>query len=354
MRALIWQWGRRGAGPRIALEFAEALRATGSASVVLSLSRQSEIMLDGRTPDCDLPIDTYSGVAGVPQALLRAPALSRRVERLARDAQVDVALCGMPAMLDFVMDHALRRAGVPFAVVVHDATPHSGDGLPFQHSLQQRLIRHASALIAPSKYVGQMLRNQPEARGKEITVIPLPPLRYGCAAPPRSHGGMMRLLFFGRLLPYKGLDLLASALRKLPSDSVPVTRIVGQGHETSALATLRAIPNVTVENRWVPEQEVEHIINWSDALVLPYKEASQSGAIAVALACGRPCIVTCVGGLPEQVRNGVDGLIVDPTPEALAGAIHRLSLQPIIPPIPIRRDGNALLEVLRDISSSKQ
>ena len=65
------------------------------------------------------------------------------------------------------------------------------------------------------------------------------------------------MLCFGRLLAYKGLDLLAEALRLLGSRQDMEVRVVGQGPESTALATLRALPGVTVENRWVPEGEMD-------------------------------------------------------------------------------------------------
>ena len=54
----------------------------------------------------------------------------------------------MPAALDPVMAWALRRAGIPFAVIVHDADKHPGDGLPLQMLLQRHVVRQADALVA--------------------------------------------------------------------------------------------------------------------------------------------------------------------------------------------------------------
>ncbi|MFQ3623848.1 MAG: hypothetical protein SNJ73_09910, partial [Acetobacteraceae bacterium] len=80
MRCLVWQWGRRGSPPRLAADFADALRGAG-ATVALSLSRQAEIMRGPEAPACDLPVSTYDGLRGVPGAALRAPLLAHRIAR---------------------------------------------------------------------------------------------------------------------------------------------------------------------------------------------------------------------------------------------------------------------------------
>jgi glycosyltransferase involved in cell wall biosynthesis len=135
------------------------------------------------------------------------------------------------------------------------------------------------------------------------------------------------LLCFGRLLPYKGLDLLAEALALL-SDEIEV-RVVGLGPETGALNALRACPGVIVENRWVPETEIGALLGWSDALILPYREASQSGVAAAAVAAGRPVIATRVGGLREQLSTAPHAVLCEPDAASLACAIRQWLEAPI-------------------------
>jgi glycosyltransferase involved in cell wall biosynthesis len=146
--------------------------------------------------------------------------------------------------------------------------------------------------------------------------------------PPRAHGGKLRLLSFGRLLPYKGLDLLAEALRVLGPRPDMEVRVVGNGPESPVLDALRAIPNVTVENHWVPEAEVGRIIAWADALVLSHREASQSGAAAAAIAAGRWVVATRVGGLTEQLRDQPLARLCDPTADSLARELRLLAERP--------------------------
>jgi glycosyltransferase involved in cell wall biosynthesis len=101
-------------------------------------------------------------------------------------------------------------------------------------------------------------------------------------------------------------------------------RIVGSGPESPALAALRGMQGVTVENRWVAEHEIGAIIAWSDALVLPYREASQSGAAAAAIAAGRFVVATRVGGLIEQLQDQSLAMLSAPDAPSLAATIQAL------------------------------
>jgi glycosyltransferase involved in cell wall biosynthesis len=142
--------------------------------------------------------------------------------------------------------------------------------------------------------------------------------------PPFAHGGAVRLLCFGRLLPYKGLDLLASAMRQLGTQAEWELRVVGSGPESAELSSLRALPGVTVENHWVPEDEIGALIAWADVLVLPYREASQSGIAPAALAAGRFVVSTRVGGLIEQLGNEDLATLCEPDAASLAAVLREL------------------------------
>ncbi len=321
----MWQWGRRGAGPRYALELARALRCVPGATVSLSLSTGAEIMQAG-LPDCDLPVQTYAGLAGWARRMVSipvdAPALARRL----RPLQLDGAICAMPAPLDLLMASALRRVGVPYVVAVHDATLHPGDILPMQAVLQRRLLRRAAALVGLSGHVADQLDSI--APGRPVFRARLSPLDYGRPAdPPMAHGGTLRLLSFGRLLPYKGLDLLAAAMSLIPPGQVEM-RVVGTGPESPELDALRRLQGVAVENRWVPENEVGELLAWADALVLSHREASQSGVAAAAVAAGRWIVSTRVGGLAEQLARSPQARLCDLDAADLARAINSLVTNP--------------------------
>ena len=77
---------------------------------------------------------------------------------------------------------------------------------------------------------------------------------------------------------------------------------------------------------WKSDRELIAHLDWADAAVLPYVEASQSGVAPMSFKRGRPVIATPVGGLPEQIRHGETGLLTEAvSPEAIAASIKRLA-----------------------------
>jgi len=326
MNVLVWQWGRRGGGPRIAVEVAEAMNLLPGVRGLLSLSDRAEVMTGPSPPACDLPVAPYGGMAGFLWRLALAPVTIPWLVRRLRALRPDLAVCAMAGPLDLLILAALRLRRIPLAVIVHDADPHPGDILPVMVRLQRLIVRQADLIVTLSVHVADRLRAQGLiGPGAKLAVIPHPPRHFGPPPPPPfAHGGNMRLLFFGRLLPYKGLDLLAEALRLTAAPSRLDVRIVGSGPESPALAALRDMPGVTVENRWVAEHEIGAIIAWSDALVLPYREASQSGAAAAAIAARRFVVATRVGGLIEQMQGHELARLCAPDAQSLAAAFQSL------------------------------
>lgn len=333
MRLLVWQWGRRGAGPRFAVELARGLGTVPGVTALLSLSSQSEILEQPDAPHCDLPVPTYRGMTDL---LARLPALPFQVAGLARQLaalRLDGAICAMPAPLDILMSSALRRTGVKFAVVVHDADLHPGERYAVQMVLQRRLVARAGAVVALSSHVAGRLREQRLVDGKPLILSRHPPMSFGQPPPPPgAHGGKLRLLCFGRLLPYKGLDLLAEALALPGPRPDMAVRVVGHGPPSPVLDQLARLPGVTVENRWVPEGEVAALLGWADAVVLPYREASQSGVAAAAIAAGRWVVATRVGGMAEQLARTKLARLCEPTAASLAAALSALPSGDAEPP----------------------
>ncbi len=329
MKVLVWHWGRFGAGPRFAAELAAGLNRLPATSALLSLSAQAELLRGTAPPACALPFPTYCGLPGLFGRLAAAHWLVGRLTRRIAALGPEAAICAMPAPLDLMMASALSRLRIPFAVVIHDAETHPGDGLPLQMLIQRRLARRAAVLVALSPHVAARIA----ALGPPVLLASHPPFDFGPVPPARAHDGPLHLLFFGRLLEYKGLDLLAAALARLPPGLV-TTRVVGRGPASPTLASLAALECVTVENRWVPEEEIAALLGWADAVVLPYREASQSGVAAGALAAGRFVVATRVGGLEAQLGAEKLARLTPPDPAALADCLARLACEPLPPPAP--------------------
>ena len=346
MRVLVWQWGRRGAMPRIAAELAAGFSALPDTEALLSLSTGAELLRLDAAPVNDLPVATYQGLPGCLLRLAMLPILLVRLWRALRRLAPDLAICVDPGPLDPAMALALRLCRVRFLLIVHERTAHPGDERVGRGVLAWVMRSLASGLVTLSSHVAHQIATSHPTR--PILCASLPRLSLGPPGPPpRAHGGRLRLLFFGRLRPYKGLGLLAETLPRIAEACRYDMRVVGQGPETAELAGLRSLPHVTLENRWVAEGEIARLLAWADALVLPYLDASQSGVAACALAAGRFVVATDVGGLREQL--GGEGLarLCPPTSTALAAALESLVTDPPCPQSARHQDWRDLAALLR-------
>ena len=332
LKILVWHWGRRGAGPIFAARLAAAFGTLDGCTAALSLPAGAEILAEPDAPDCAWREPTYRTPIGYAGQLLAGPIAARRIDRNLAALNPDIAICAMPALLDRRMTAGLRRRKTPYAVIVHDAAGHPGEALSFWLLGQHRLLRNAIGLFPLSGHVETMLRQQ--NLPTTIQKLRLPPFSFGPPPPPPlAHRGKPRLLCFGRLLPYKGLDLLADALASFGPNQPYDVRICGDGPKSLELGRLQAMPNVSVEHRWIPEAELPALIAWADAIILPYREASQSGVAAAAIAQGRYILATNVGGLPEQLKDVPGAKLCAPTAQAIAATLPTLFETPAAPPL---------------------
>jgi glycosyltransferase involved in cell wall biosynthesis len=323
MRILLWYWGRRGGGAHFTLCLARAL-AGQSDGLALSVSRQGDLIDAFRAlPVPRQEVDTYVNLIGFATGFLRVRALTRNLVAFAQQQQADVVVSAMTHLWTPLVTPALARAGIAYVPVVHDSAPHPGDSDSFWEWRMRRELAATRGAVALSDAVAASIA----ARRPGLPVIRLP---LGALAPSGTAGaaGVAKtsdLLFFGRIRAYTGLDLLRDAWRLVVQARPGATlRIVGEGDADRVAPGLRALPGVTIEERWVGDDDMAPLIASARAMVFPYREASQSGVVPLALALGVPAVATDVGALAEQVRDGVSGLIVPPEAGALAGALLRV------------------------------
>ena len=134
------------------------------------------------------------------------------------------------------------------------------------------------------------------------------------------------VLFLGLLRPYKGLDLLAEAWPQV-LDAHPEARLLVVGKVLDAavrpeLDRLRALPRVTIVDRYVSVAQMLDSYAVAQVVVFPYRRISQSGALMTAAGVGRPSVITPLDGLVEQVRRLTSAVVAtDVTGPALAQAL---------------------------------
>jgi glycosyltransferase involved in cell wall biosynthesis len=145
----------------------------------------------------------------------------------------------------------------------------------------------------------------------------------------RSTDKPLRLLFFGRILAYKGLPLLIEAVEMLRAEGIAVELgVAGLGNIGPDRRRLEAL-GAEVINRWIADDEIPPLLARYDAIALSHVEASQSGVAAAAFGSCMPVIGMPVAGIAEQVADGRTGVMAHrPSARSFADAIHRLAIDP--------------------------
>ena len=135
-------------------------------------------------------------------------------------------------------------------------------------------------------------------------------------------------LFFGLIRDYKGLDLLLKAWAKWMPDGRKLL-IAGEFYASrekyiSLIEELGLQDRVVLHDRFIADEDVKYYFSAADALVLPYRTATQSGVTQIAYNFSLPMIVTRVGGLPEIVPDGRVGLVCEADAESIKEALQAL------------------------------
>lgn len=231
------------------------------------------------------------------------------------------------------------RTRYPVAATLHDVAAHPGEEkhrnwrmeFLIHRVLMPRARRKNYQFILHGEKLRRDFLEDWGAAEDAVHVVPHGILA-GFAGPGESlegHGvGEPRgpVLFFGRMMPYKGLNVFTKALPAV-LEAVPDAQFVMAGRGPSldeVRDQLAAYPQVEIRDEYIQSAEVAHLYRNACVNLAPYNEASQSGVVAAGYAFGVPAIATRVGALPEVVVDGDNGLLVDPEdPDALAAALIR-------------------------------
>ena len=233
----------------------------------------------------------------------------------------------------------LRLAGIPTVYSAHDLEPRQRRWFPAW--VLRLLFRLPDRLVAHSRSVAERLTRVYGVAPERVHVVPhgsyafLAQRRPDAAddASPVTPADQVgpTALFFGFILPQKGLDDLIAAFRTVV-DAIPQARLVIAGEASGGFEPYRRqIRELDLEDSvecrvgYVPVDAMADCFAACRIVVLPYRSSSQSGVLPAAFGAGRAVVVTDCPGLTEFVRPDRTGLVVPVGDRrALAGAITRL------------------------------
>jgi D-inositol-3-phosphate glycosyltransferase len=211
----------------------------------------------------------------------------------------------------------------------------------FTLRVQYRLADH---LFVHTEKMKQELIDEFGTQAGRISVIPLginnfAPQTNLTSAEAKRRLGIRKdekaILFFGRITPYKGLEILVEAFQKgLPPADNYRLMIAGRPEEATeggywlpireALRADVQKGRVLLRAEHIPDAETEFYFKAADVLVLPYRDIYQSGILFLGYSFGLPALAANVGSLKEEMVEGRTGFLFQPEdPADLAAAIEK-------------------------------
>jgi glycosyltransferase involved in cell wall biosynthesis len=326
-----------------------ALEASCEISVVAPVARRPPPWRDAQPVPAH---EIHDGVALAHPRYLAVPGLHwlsgltyylgvRRALRELRERRgffVLHAHCGYPDAVGAAL--AARAAGVPLVVTVHGSDINVEAGRRLLRPQIRWALRTAARVVAVSRALQDRVSALTGAAPGRLACIPcagfspeifrpLPPAERAGLRERLGFGPGERLaVFVGHLFPVKAVDVLlrAWALRtRSPGASPARLVLIGEGGERARLERLAREEGIEAHVTFagpLPQPVVAGWIAASDLLCLSSHSEGSPNVVVEALASGVPVVATRVGGVPDLVADGVNGLLVPPAdPPALARAI---------------------------------
>lgn len=201
----------------------------------------------------------------------------------------------------------------PLIVTTHEVIPHPGDSVIVAKLTTLAKKRFATINFVHSNSIKEDLMRV-GFNETNIKVVPHGDYSFLVKYANKNQAEEKNtILFFGRILDYKGLEYLIKGESLLSRDLTDFKIIIaGDGDLSKYQKMIKNKDNFEILNKFIPDEEIPILFQRSSVVVLPYIEASQSGIIPIAYAFRKPVVVTNVGNLSDVVIDGVTGYIVPP------------------------------------------
>jgi alpha-maltose-1-phosphate synthase len=238
-----------------------------------------------------------------------------------------------PDIILFTDFHIILLPLIPFfksyniVTTIHDTSLHPGSD-----TLVNRFLLFVYLHLGKKLFVhGEILRKNLIKIGIEeskIKIIPHGDYSFFLDYDQHEIGEKNEILFFGRIIKYKGLDILLKAMKPIIKTNPSIKLVIaGEGNMDPYLVLLREInkENIEIHNYFIPDNEVPIFFKRAKCIVLPYIEASQTGIVPIASAFKKPVVASNVGAISEIVENGKTGILIKPNnSDSLAESIGYL------------------------------
>jgi glycosyltransferase involved in cell wall biosynthesis len=237
----------------------------------------------------------------------------------------------MGPALGTILRRARKNKHTRIICIADNVLPH--EKRPGDKSFTKYFLKSCNAFVTMSEKVLTDLRSFEKTKPAMLVHHPLYDA-FGDSiskTDARQHLGLKEseriVLFFGFIRKYKGLDILLDAMSHLKCSSIKLL-VAGEFYEDEKpyreqIGRLGISDQLILRTDFIPDSEVRYYLCAADAVIQPYRNATQSGVTPLAYHYEKPMIVTDVGGLPALVPDEKAGLVVKPDPQSIAAGILR-------------------------------
>lgn len=203
-------------------------------------------------------------------------------------------------------------------LTIHDPLPHVGEK-DLKINLTKFIYFHLPKLkgfFFYSEFAKKQFQDHYKIKNKPCWVIKMHPLSYYKKLAVNRNIDKRNLLFFGRLSPYKGVDVLLNSISNV-FERFPLTHLVIAGRSINDYKIPQEVLNrypdkITVLNRHISNEELVRLIGEAKFVICPYIEATQSGVLMTSFALNTPVLASAVGAFEEYIVDNQNGCLVAP------------------------------------------
>jgi alpha-maltose-1-phosphate synthase len=207
---------------------------------------------------------------------------------------------------------------------IHDVEPHIGSRQIDQKIATDIHIKFSDCVIVHGNKAKSFLEKKTST--KKICVVPHGDYSFFTKITKDDYQeDDGTVLFFGRIVEYKGLKYLIQAAPKIAESIKNIKIIIAGSGSLDEYKDMINSPYFEIHNDFIKDDDVGKYFQRASVVVLPYIECTQTGVIPIAYAFKKPVVVTNVGSIPEVVDDGITGFVVPPKdPNSLAEAIIKI------------------------------
>jgi colanic acid/amylovoran biosynthesis glycosyltransferase len=240
-----------------------------------------------------------------------------------------IHFCGPVATVGLLASTAW---GFPYSLTVHGPD----EFYDVEKFYLRQKVEHAKFILCISDFCRSQLMRiaAPEHWAKmHVVRLGIDPRVFFPMRHERQPEGSLEILCVGRLVPQKGQLILLRACDLLLAQGYSLrVRLVGAGPDRKSLEAFAAEKRISVVFEGATNhEETRQLIGQADIFALASFAEGVPVALMEAMAMEVPCVSTCIAGIPELIRDGLDGLLVHASSaDALASAIERLIEDPLL------------------------